>query len=287
MMRKIVITPLIILFLFPLNLLLAETIYTYRSKESPTDNRRDYNKAVLELALKKTIKQYGPYKLIPSNSMNAARSENVAKNGKLENFFVILSVSSERLSEMNAVNFPIDRGIVGYRVFFVSPTMRLKLKNITTLEELKNFTILQGIGWLDIKILQNSGFKVITGSTYEGLFEMVARGRGDLFPRGANELLREYVSHKHIKDLIYDDSIILYYNLPRFFFTSKKNKVAARRVEDGIIAAYSDGSFNELWESYYHQSIKFADLKNRRIIKIDNPFLKGVNNSYQKYIYLP
>ncbi len=219
--------------------------------------------------------------------MNAARSLISVKNGEFENFFVKFSVSKKLLKELSPVRFPVDRGIVGYRVFFVSPNARNRLKQVATIEDLKDFTMGQGIGWLDSKVLEYNGFKVITGSSYEGLFNMVGMGRFDLFPRGANELYGEYISHKIIKGLTCDESISLYYPLPRFFFTTKTNSIAKTRIEEGLIAAYKDGSFLKLWEKFYNPSLNFVNLKNRKIFKIENPFLNDLDNSYERYIYTP
>lgn len=286
-MKNLVVSILVVVCLFHTEVGLTKTVFTYQSKESATDERRDYSKALLQLALEKTIAQYGPYKLVPSGMMNAARSEKIAKNGGIENFIIKLSASKKRMEDMAFINFPVDRGIVGYRVFFVSPKVKDRLKNVETLEQLQNFSIGQGIGWLDIDILNYNGFKVITGTTYEGLFRMVALGRFDLFPRGVNELYGEFESHRQIKDLVFDDSIALYYPLPRFFFTTKKNNKAVSRIAEGLSVAYKDGSFNKLWEKYYLQSIEFVNLKHRKIIRIDNPFLKGLDNSYEKFVYRP
>ena len=104
---------------------------------------------------------------------------------------------------------------------------------MTTLTELKQFSIGQGLGWLDTQILRHNGFKVIEGTSYEGLFKMVARSRVDLFGRGANEILSEYQARANDLQLIADTSIILYYPFPRFFFTSKKNLKAIQRVRAG------------------------------------------------------
>jgi len=286
-LKNLTVSILIAVFLLCADTGLAKTVFTYRSKETESDERRNYNKELLQLALEKTVVTYGPYKLVPSPMMNAARSEIVAKNGTLENFFIKLSVSKKRMRDMTFINFPVDRGIVGYRVFWVSPRVRDSLKSVETFEQLSQFSIGQGIGWLDAKILKYNGFNVITGSTYEGLFKMVAKGRFDLFPRGANEIYGEIKSHPNIKNLVLDDSISLYYPLPRFFFTAKKNIEATSRIAEGLKIAYNDGSFLKLWEKHYRQSVEFVNLKFRKIFKIDNPFLQGVDNSYEKYFYHP
>jgi hypothetical protein len=51
--------------------------------------------------------------------------------------------------------------------------------------------------------------------------------------------------------------------------------------------AYKDGSFIELWNKYYKESIDFVNLKQSKIFRIDNPFLNGINKTYEDYIYRP
>jgi len=286
-LKKIGQLSLALFCLFWVNNTFAETVFTYQSKESPSGTRREYTKYLLELALEATIAKYGPYKLVASGQMNSVRSRMDAKFGNKENYFVGDSVSKDLIDGMGYVSFPIDRGVVGYRVFFVSPEARERLRGVSTLDELKEFTIVQGIGWLDTGILIHNGFKVITGTDYDGLFKMVARNRIDLFPRGANEILREYEYHNKVQGLIYDDTIVLYYPSPRFFFTAKSNVTAIKRIEEGLIISYEDGSLQKLWEKYYQPSIDFVNLKKRRIFEIDNPFLGGVDASYEKYFYRP
>lgn len=279
------------LFIFIILLLtnqtFAETVFTYMAKEDESDHRKEYNNALLKLALDKTISTYGSYKLVPSPTMNLARAKKVAENGNIKNFFFKNSISKELLSKLGYVSFPIDRGIVGYRVFFVSPKAKEKLKQVSSIEDLKKFKVLQGIGWLDTEILRHYGFNVFEGSNYKGLFGMISKNRADIFPRGANELLSEYEAYKDTNNLFYDTSIILYYPLPRFFFTNKKNTKAIERVYKGILIAYEDGSFVELWNKYYKKSIDFVNLEQRKIFKIDNPFLEGIDKTYEKYIYTP
>ena len=86
---------------------------------------------------------------------------------------------------------------------------------------------------------------------------------------------------------MYDDSIALYYPLPRFFFTKKSNVTAIKRVEEGLVTAYNDGSFQKLWKEYYQSSVDFVNLQKRTLFRISNPFLGGIDKSYEKYIYHP
>jgi hypothetical protein len=255
-------------------------------KEDKNDKRKEYNIALLKLALDKTVSTYGPYKLVPGPIMNHARAKKIALDNTLENFIYKDSVSHELISELGCIPFPLDRGIVGYRVCFVSPNSKDKIATITSVDELKKFKFLQGIGWLDNKILKYHGFTVYQGNNYLGLFGMISKNRADIFPRGANELLYEYENYKkYNNNLTYDTSFALYYPLPRFFFTNKHNKILIERVKKGIMIAYKDGSFLKLWNEFYKESIDFVNLKNRKIFKLTNPFLKDIDKSYEKYIY--
>ena len=219
--------------------------------------------------------------------MNKKRALAMLQTNELENFFFKHSISKTSADKYGYVNFPVDLGVVGYRVFFVSPNALTAFKQVTRLSQLKKFSIGQGVGWLDTKILRHNGFKVIEGTSYEGIFKMVARNRVDLFARGINELLYEYQARATELPLIANTSTILYYPLPRFFLTNKGNHQAIERIELGLDIAYKDGSLFELWKEYYLQSVRFIDFKAAKIFEIPNPFLEGLDDSYKQYIFKP
>ncbi|WP_085905451.1 ABC transporter substrate-binding protein [Kiloniella majae] len=264
----------------------AQMVFTTRAPESVNDKRQEYIYKLLDLSLQKTEAEFGSYilELAPSGA-TMKRSLVDVRRGKYKNFFVRNSVSTTSLAEMEAVPFPVDLGIVGYRVAFTSNKDLLKATK--TLADLKKYKIVQGLGWLDTKILKSNGFNVETAGSYDGIFRVVASGRADLFMRGVNELLTEWLTYKHIPNLTYDEHVLLYYPLPRFFFTTKNNKEAAKRVYRGLVIAYEDGSLQELWKQYYGPSIDFVNLKSRRFFEIENPFLQGVDDSYKRYLYRP
>ena len=273
----------------PANLWAKEiTTFTYMApKEKDKGPRARYGEALLILALEKTIESHGPYRIKLSPKMNKKRALASLETNSLENFFVKLSISKGASEKMGYVNFPVDLGVVGYRVFFVSPKAAAAFSQVTDLEQLKKFSITQGLGWLDTQILRHNGFNVIEGTSYEGLFKMVSRNRVDLLPRGVNELFYEYRRLSKNMPLIVNTSIVLYYPLPRFFFTNKQNVAAIERIQTGLEIAYKDGSVHKLWREYYAESVGFVDFKTAKIFKIENPFLEGVVDSYKQYIISP
>ncbi len=260
---------------------------THLNKATEDDPRQDYHIELLTLALDKTVEKYGLYRLEAAPVMNAARSMASVKMNLYPNFIVNEQVTSQRLKEFAYAPFPILRGIVGYRVFFVSPQAQQKLNNTASLSQLKELTIGQGIGWGDIELLKHNGFKVIVANNYKGLFKMVANNRIDLFARGIGEVMAEYDAFKTSINLLLDESVAIYYPLPRYFFTHKSNKGIIQRVHEGLIKSYHDGSFIRLWKKHHSESITRVKMSKRIIYRLENPFLEGVDKSYEKYMYKP
>lgn len=265
------------------------SVFTYRAPESDSDHRYDYDTAALRLALEKTRRQYGPYRLEPSPAMTFPRAISAVSRNEYPNFFVKLSYEEEHVVQRNMIfaKFPVDLGIVGYRVCFTSTQSKEKAKAAKSLDDLKKLSIGQGRGWADVEILRHNGFQVIEASNYENLFRMVANQRFDLFCRGTNELLDEYEAHRDIDNLTYDETFSIAYPLPRFFFTHQSNSKAAERITDGLLAAFRDGSLQALWRKNYWNSINFVRLDKRRIYWIENPLLKGLDFNYRQYYFNP
>lgn len=263
-------------------------IITTRSGESNQDVRYNYDTGLLKLALDKTVPSDGPYRLVESGAMNFSRAKKLLFTNSLPNFFVKLSYDKAYSEQkLHYVPFPVDLGIVGYRVCFAHPLVVMNLKKVTTMEGLQRFTHGQGVGWTDTKILRHNGFTVHEVPSYESLFRMVAANRFDLFCRGTNELLGEFNAHADLTGLAYDRSMTINYPLPRFFYTHQANNVAVKRIHRGIEMAYKDGSLQTLWQEEYQESIDFADLKRRKIYRLENPYLEGIDFDFTQYFYSP
>ena len=266
-----------------------ETVFTYRGAESALDTRYLYQADALRLALEKTRKTHGAYRLEPSPAMITPRAVVALQKNQFPNFFVEISYDEGHMAsgELSFIPFPVDRGIVGYRVCFASEETKGRLARAQSLEDLRSFKMGLGSGWADAKIFRHNGFQVVEGPNYEGLFQMLTLKRFDLFCRGANEIREEWEAHRNIPGLDYDQSISIAYPLPRFFFVNKANAQASARVEKGLMLAYQDGSLQALWRKYFRNSLEFVKLKERRIFWLENPLVKGLDFNYRKYFYDP
>ena len=266
----------------------ASLVVHYRAAESDKDHRQIYNYRLLALALKKTRADYGDFTLKPAPAMNTARMIHALKNNSHEHFVAEISYQdSFAKSTMDYVPFPIDLGVVGYRICFISPRLARRPTLPAVLELLRHYSMGQGIGWADVAILRHNGFYVEEVGSYENMFRMVAAGRFDLLCRGINELFAEYEAHKQIPRLTYDRSIAFHYPLPRFFFVYYKDQALKARISLGLERAYADGSMQKLWQEEYQSSIDAADLSHRHLFKLENPAIHTLKLDYQRYLYDP
>lgn len=261
-----------------------EMVVSYRGPESSRDPRYEYMLAILRLALDITRDEYGDYRLQAEPPMNTARSIQALRKNKSPNLILELSYEDRYMhSELDFVPFPIDLGVVGYRICFVAPKTLARGPMPTTLSDLRKLTIGQGIGWADSAILRHNGFNVIESGQYENLFRMVSANRFDLFCRGINEIFPEYAAHHDLPGLKMDQQILLYYPLPRFFFLHRDNQRLKARVMKGLQRGYASGQLQALWQHAYLEGVKAANAANRQLFILDNPVISTLHVPWQVY----
>ncbi len=270
----------------------TDLVVSYRTPvvSATTSIYHDYYTELLKLSLEKTRPQYGGYTMrgAPPNLSTLRSLADVVEN-TYPNLVIELGYE-EKLTETGAltyINIPIDGGIVGYRVCFANAAIKEQLKEVNSLKDLHRYSIGQGVGWVDSEILRANGLKVIEVSNYESIFKMVIAGRINLFCRGANQLQAEVEEFKSLTNLTYDESFVLVYPLPRFFYLNAKNTVAKERIQTGLQIAFKDGSFKQLWKKHYQSSVDFSKLGQRKHIYLENPLLKNLPPDYKQYFMNP
>jgi hypothetical protein len=251
------------------------TLIVYPRPESEHDSRYLYDWEVLRTALEKTRATFGPYELRQASQyMSPARvTAEAAGAGPINMFVRATSVQLEQ--QFRPVRIPIDRGLIGYRLLLVRPDDLPAFSQVTSLDQLRRFSIGQGRGWVDVGILEAAGFKVVEGNNYDGLFSMLAVKRFDALSRSVDEALREYDERHQQIGFEVEPEIALYYPLARYFFTrrDKDGEVLARRLEAGLEAMVRDGSLQTLFMTFKGPMIKRSGLAQRRLFRIPNPTL--------------
>lgn len=253
----------------------SEMVYIYNGPESPADHRYDYHWRVLRAALEKTVQKYGPYRMEAANFMTEDRQvfELEKQTGKLN--VLIRGDTLEYEKAFEAVWIPVDKGLLGYRVFLIRREDQPHFTSATTLEELQHDTIGQGSDWKDIDILRANGLKAVPGGDYAGLFAMLANGRFDLFSRGVEEVQDEYLLHqKQFPNLTIETNLMLYYPIARYFWFAKSDqgRQLAQRVREGMMMMVEDGTLDRMFETEHEQLINELNLKNRKLFILKNSF---------------
>ena len=250
--------------------------YVYNAPESARDVRYDYHWEILKTALETTSRKWGPYRMVRSAPMTESRQAYELKHATGKLTVMYLSTTPDFEQNLIPIRIPVDKNLGGYSVFLIRKGDRGRFADVHTLEDLRQFSFGVGLGWVDVGILEHARLRVVTGSNYDGLFEMLVRKRFDIFLRAAVEVLDEYDQRKaEMPDLLIEDRLILYYPLPMYFWFPKtgEGRRLAARAEEGMRAMIANGTYDRIFDRYQRRKIERLHLKRRTIIRIDNPNL--------------
>lgn len=229
---------------------------------------------VLKLALEKSGQQFN-LKLSP-HAVNDERTRALLANGDIS--IADFGSGEQFEKDFSAIHFPIDRGLLGYRLFVIRAASAAEFGAISSLPDLLKFSAGQGLGWSDIAILENAGLQIRKAPTLLSLFPMLEAARFDFLPLGLNEvygLLDDYTANAPSAMLRVDTHCVLIYRFARLFYVAKGNTELHDAVLAGLKKSFDDGSFQLLLNTdpAISSAIKHANLKQRTVLKIDNPSL--------------
>lgn len=254
-------------------------VYIHHGPESSGDNRYDYHWRVLKKALEVTSDKYGPFEMKSIPGLNESRQEQELTKAK-DNLIntMLLDLGSVNQTKVVPVRIPVDKGLLGYRVFLIRAEDQEKLSSVKSLEALKShYKVGQGTQWVDFSIYEKNGFKVTGSPNYDQLFGMLAKKRFDIFGRGITEVQGELKTHsKQFPNLAIEQTLLIYYPLPMYFLfnNSDEGHKLAKRVQDGMEVIAGNGELDSMFNAEFGGLIKDLNLKNRKLFILDNPFLK-------------
>ncbi|WP_111978700.1 diguanylate cyclase [Algibacillus agarilyticus] len=191
--------------------------------------------------------------------------------------------------EANYIPIRIDtyRGLMSHRLMLIREGEQAIFSQIKNTEDLKLIRFGQGRKWMDAKILEAAGMQVIKTNKKRNLYYMLDGDRFDAFPRGASEALTELSSYSDLP-LTVEKDLVIVYPLPTYFFVSKAYPKLAADIEAGLETMLVDGQFDD----YFYNSpeikatLEQADLKNRRAIRLTNPYLPKATPLQRKELWL-
>jgi hypothetical protein len=250
--------------------------YVYNAPESALDVRYEYHWEILRTALDRTRATWGDYRMMKSETMSERRQahELLHATGKLNVMYLGTTPEFER--RLIGIHIPVDRNLGGYSVLLVRKDRAGEFSSVHSVADLRRFAFGLGLGWVDVDILRHNRLRVVTGSSYDGLFEMLLHRRFDALLRAAVEVLDEQAQRKEaMPELYIEPTLVVYYPLPMYFWFAKdaEGQRLARRAEEGMRAMIADGTYDRIFDKYQRHKIERLDLKHRTILRIDNPFV--------------
>ena len=246
----------------------ARTV-VYPRAETDVDERDRYPVQLLKLALSKTdasieLRPHAVFML----QVRAMRE--VERQSGLD--IVWTMTSREREQALLPIRIPIDRGLLGWRLLLVQPAREPDFARVHSLDGLKALRGGQGADWPDTTILRSAGLAIDESARYGDLFQKLAAGRIDYFPRSVQEIWGELDSHPD-QGFVIEPTLALHYPTAMYFFVSRQRPELAAEIRKGLDIALRDGSFEALFQKNFGDVLKRSRLGERQVFELRNPLL--------------
>lgn len=266
----------------------AQTMnFVHPPAEAAGDERHLYYWQVLDAALASNRDQFGGYTVKAFDTpMTFQRAVAEVGSGSGRVNIVSRATNLDLEKRLRPIRIPLDKGLLGARLFLVMPEVQARLDKISTLNELRRFTIGQSSAWSDVRILQDAGFKLVLTDAYLPLFSMLGARRFDLFSRGAIEIESEWRTNRDsIPGLMIEEKFLLYYPMPRYFFVPRtvEGERMALRIEDGLQRLRRSGEFERRYQAWKKLVLKDIALSGRTVFRLPNPELSPETPLADKY----
>ena len=274
------ITKILLLLLSALLLTPAwASTFVHPPPELPGDERHRYYWHLLESALAANRDRYGDYQVRPfEKPITFARAAAEVESGAGLINIVSRATSLDLERRLRPIRIPLDKGLLGVRLFLAMPATQTRLSQISTLSELRRFSIGQNSTWTDVRVLKAAGFPVVLSDGYATMFDMLGAGRFDLFSRGAIEIAAEMKTFgPAVPGMAIDSRFLLQYPMPRYFFVPRTpaGALMAERIEDGLRRLRASGEFERRYQAYKRLALKDLNLAGRIVIRLPNPELSA------------
>jgi hypothetical protein len=187
-----------------------------------------------------------------------------------------LGASKIKEKELIPIRIPIYKGLLGYRIFLINKNDQYKFNKIQKIDDLKNLTGVQGVGWTDLKILRDAGLPQIEMPRKIIYKILNIGGRVDYFGRAINEAIGEFQSLKiKYPNIAIENKILLVYPFAMYFYVSPKYPELAEKLRKGFQLLFNSGKFDRFFynNSYIISTVKKAKIKYRIRFNLPNRYL--------------
>lgn len=237
--------------------------------------RQQYEREVLEAALNATSNEFGPFEITETLTEYPGTQESLVFSEKKHHLFVTIAGNQKfKANDMIVIGKPIAKNLLGYRIPIIKKEALDQFGDITSSQQLKNFT--HGIPetWSDATIFRHNGYKVAEEGNFDDIFERLADGNFDYTAFGANEVVSAFKNRaaKH-QSLTIEDNLMLFYPFPLVFYVNPNMPELAQRIDQGLQAIIDSGELDDIFNRYYANIVQTLNLEKRTLLMLENPLI--------------
>ena len=248
------------------------------------DPQVDYLARLLQLALQRSGRSYRLEAVSSGMVQSRALLELAGERPSIDVFWTM--TDEERESQLLPVRVPLLRGLIGWRLALVRRADRERFAGVRSLADLARFSAGQMHDWPDTQILRANGLPVTVGTSYQGLFQMLARGRFDYFPRSLIEIDGELNAYPEL-NLAIEPHLLLHYPAALYIFVRPGRPRLAADLTRGMEALVADGTFDRLSRELLSPLLQRHQLALRRVLRLKNPLLPKATPLDRPQLWLP
>jgi hypothetical protein len=169
-----------------------------------------------------------------------------------------------------AIRIPATGGLLGLRIPCVNSGRTDLLADVRSIQDLKAFLAVQGIGWYDARILREAGlptYEVDSGLTHN----LLNQGRVDYFPRSVTNVELEcHGAESTYRDIVTDPYVLIVHPAAWIYLVNEHNEALRSAIESGFNRAIEDGSYaallrDQVFTPWLRQQV---DLPKRRVLYV-------------------
>jgi len=252
----------------------AAQVVVYPRHIETMNDRYDYDWLILRTALEKSASAFGPFEMRQlDQAMSPPRVAQELKLAKGRINVLAHATSPAVEQQFLPIRIPIDKGLLGLRVFLVRAADLPRFAAVRSVQDLRAMRAGLGKDWADVNILRAAGIPVVEG-TFERLYSMLMAGRFDFYSRGVDEAPRELSeAQRRYPGMALEPSLMLEYPLPRYIFVRRdtEGEQLARRIKAGLETMVQDGTLNALFRKHKGPVIERCGLDKRRVLTLHHP----------------
>lgn len=203
--------------------------------------------------------------LIPQNRA----LQELGKHRRLDVVWTMTSVEREQIAQ--PIRVPIFKGLYGWRLLLASADVAARIGEAQDLQDLRQFSMVQGLDWPDTGILRANGVNVVVSPSYDAMFKQLRLGRADALPRSVEEIWWEL--ERYGQGLAVVPNLCLHYPAALYYFVAFYEPELAAAIELGLKRMRASGAFDSLFMKYHGEDLARARLGARRVIELRNPLL--------------